>query len=333
MTSRRTAGLAALLAAGMIALTGCQPSTGTAAFVGAQRITERQLQAAVDEGLALPGARAEVIKQSGGDLAEFRRSMLQTAILSALVDEAARRTGAAVTPVATQQLISSIGGAEGARQRLHVSTAQLTRLAYNRLLVQELGYVLGGVQRPTDQVLRQQYLRTARQQSIVTISVVQVGDMQELRAVVARLRADPGSLAALAKQYAKYEFTRAQPQTVDSTIRPESLFAQLVAARPGDVVPFVGPRQFVAFKVVKVSLPTFQQARGALLDANQTLALNGGFEYLVRLSGEFGVRVNPRYGAWTVDRTAGVFRVDQATNPVLRLGGASPPPDAPPPSQ
>lgn len=178
---RRTAVAGFLLAVGALALTGCQSTAGTAAFVGDQRISEQQLQTRVTEGLAQQGVRDAVAQQFGGNIGQFRRSLLDREIEHVLVTDAVQRTGVKVTDAQVRQLIDIVGGSATVQARQGMSAETVFRQARDELLVAEIGYTKAGVPRPAGNDLR----TPQAQQSLS--AAYQAG-----QAYVAKLAADVG---------------------------------------------------------------------------------------------------------------------------------------------
>lgn len=318
MTRRRFAGLGALFAAAALALTGCQPSTGTAAYVGNERITEEQLQAAVNDGLAQPGVQDTIRTQYQGDLSEYRRTVLFRAVQHRLVSLAAQQTGVRTNDTEVSQLISLEGGFDRLRTNGGLSAAAATQQARDQLLTTELGYTRGGVPRPTDAQLQAAYQAQKLDNSTAQLGLLQLPDPATLRRVLAHLRTDPASFAALASAYPSGSQPAATPYKV-SELKP-ALRQEIISAAPDTFVSYVGTdtgtmTQYLVIKVYRVDSPSLADLRLSLSQESLATAYSAGQGYLAKLAQQVGVRVNPRYGTWNAKE----LQIDAATNPVLTL--------------
>ena len=94
MSRRRVSAVVVLAAATAVVLSGCQPRLGAAALIGDQRISDDRLHTLVQDALASPGVR-DALPQSTykGDLAAYRRTVLNVEVQVALAEAAARRLG------------------------------------------------------------------------------------------------------------------------------------------------------------------------------------------------------------------------------------------------
>jgi SurA-like N-terminal domain len=315
--NRRTTLLGLLLASVAVALTACQASPGAAAFVGDDRVTAEQLQSDLDSALATPKLKEGVTQQYGADLSTFRRQLLNDRVRHELVDAAVRRTGVTVSDDEVLKLIESQGGFDRARDAGHWSHNLAVRHFKDLLLTAELGYAQQHVHRPTEAELRAAYDQQAPTQTQVRLGLIQVPDRGTLNQVIAQLRADPSQFAAVA---AKYPGSAPEPASYTPANIPASIRTQLLAAKPDDILPFVGTDQtgagqYLAVKVFGVRRPTFEDLRLQLSLPSLSEAFDAGQAYLATLAKQVGVRVNPRYGTWN----SSTAQIDQAPNPLVTL--------------
>jgi hypothetical protein len=315
--NRRTTLLGLLLASVAVALTACQASPGAAAFVGGERVTAEQLQSDLDSAFATPKLKDGVTQQYGSDLSTFRRQLLNDRVRHELVDEAVQRTGATVSDDEVLKLIDSQGGFDRARDAGHWSHDLAVRHFKDLLLTAELGYAQQNVHRPSDAELRAAYEQQAPGLTQLRLGLIQVPDRGTLNQVIARLRADPSQFAAVA---AKYPGSAPEPANYTPANIPPSIRSKLLAAKPDDILPFVGTDQtgagqYLAVKVYGVRRPTFEDLRLQLSLPSLSNAFDAGQAYLATLAKRVGVRVNPRYGTWN----SSTAQIDQAPNPLVTL--------------
>jgi peptidyl-prolyl cis-trans isomerase SurA len=314
--------LGVLLATGLLALTACQPSAGTAAYIGSQRVTDDQLQDDVAASFATPKLKDGVDQQYGGDLTAFRRQLLSDRVRHELVTEAVRRTGVQVTDADVTRLIDTQGGFDRARDDGHFSPELATRHFKDLLLMAELGYTKQGVKRPTEADLRAAYTQEAASQTTAQLGLIQVPDQNTLTQVITQLTADPTQFDAVA---AKYEGSVPAATPYPAANIPETIRARILAAKPGTILAFAGAGQagegqFLAVKVYSVKIPTFEELRLQLSLQSLSQAYQAGQAYVAALGKELGVRVSPRYGTWN-NQTA---QVEDAPNPLVSLTEPTP---------
>lgn len=324
VSRRRTTVLGVLLAAAAVALTACQPSAGTAAYVGNQRVTDEQLRTDLSDAFATPKLQDSVTKQYGSDLSTFRRQLLNDRVRHELVSAAVLRTGVSVTDDDVVKLIDTQGGFDRARDDGHLSRDLALRHFRDLLLMAELGYTKQGVKRPTEADLRAAYAQEAPNQTTADLGLIQVPDRRTLNQVIAQLAADPSQFDTLAAKYPGSAPTAA-PYTPANL--PPNIRQKILTAKPGTVLPFVGigqagEGQFIAVKVFQVKAPTFEDLRLQLSLQSLSQAYQAGQAYVAALGKEIGVRVSPRYGAWNADKA----QIEQAPNSLLTLTGTTPTP-------
>jgi len=312
--NRRTTLLGLLLAGVAAALTACQSSPGAVAFVGDERVSAKQLQSDLDSAFATPKLKDGVTQQYGADLSTFRRELLDDRVRHELVAEAVRRTGVTVSDDDVEKLIKSQGGYDRMRDAGHWSHDLAFRHFKDLLLTAELGYTQQNVHRPTEAELRAAYEQQAANQTQVQLGLLALPDRKTLNQVVARLTADPSQYDAVA---AKYPRSAPEPNNYAPANIPPSIRARILAAKPGDILPYIDPTQgqYLAVKVYGLKQPTFEDLRLQLILPSLSNARDAGEAYLKNLANQVGVRVNPRYGTWNEKKAL----IDQAANPLVTL--------------
>jgi peptidyl-prolyl cis-trans isomerase SurA len=289
--------LGVLLAAAGVALVGCQPAPGAAAFVGDRRVTDQQLQDDVNEELAVPQIKQGVTQQYGEDLSAFRRQLLNDRIMHELVTEAVARTGVQIPAGDVQQAIDNDGGFDKIRDDGHLSHDLALRRYQDLIAMAELGYAKQGVPRPTEASLRALYAQAAQQQRTAQLGLISVPDQATLDRTYTQLQASPDQFDKVAAQFPGSN-AKPAPYTPDGI--PDTFEPQVFGAKPGALLKYAQPGsgQFLVVKVFGVSTPTFEQLRFKLSLPSIQTALQGGLAYVGQLSQQLGVRVSPRYGTW-----------------------------------
>jgi SurA-like N-terminal domain len=287
--------LGVLLAVAGLGLVACQPSAGTAAFVGEHRVTDRQVQDEVSQALADPDVRSSVSQQYGADLTQFRRLVLNEEIRHQLIAQVAGPLGLRADPTEVSALIKNSGGLDAIRSDGHLSV-QLAQQRYeDMVLLAEIGYAKGGVSRPDDASLRATYEKAKDQQAIMQLAVVPLNGVQALDQAYAQVRANPDAFDSIA---AAVPGASAKP----IAFRRAGLPQIISKAKAGDFVRYVGVGAdaggFFLVKVFSIQVPTFEDLKLQLSLPVLDQAQGAGIAYTAKYAGRIGVRVSPRYGTW-----------------------------------
>jgi hypothetical protein len=325
---RRAAAVAAVAAAGLL-LTACgQTRLGSAAVVGGQRITDDRIQTLVDESLGAPGVR-EALPTSDykGDLGAYRRAVLNVEVERLLAEDGARRLGITIDENSVDSRYKffeqqSGGAGQFASQlaaRLAISPTLYRQLVRTEVVESEIGYVQGGVKRPTAaqlQALYQQYLPNA---ITAELSLIQFQDQASASRALTRIQADPSAFNALAQQSAAAGGqSSAEPQKYVVARLPQDLVARIrQAAKNESFIYRLDNNGNVAYLVIRsggIETPTLESVRPQLEAQTLQQAAQAGQKYLAGLAKQVGVDVNPRYGSWNVDQLA----ITPFDNPVIK---------------
>lgn len=325
---RRAAAVAAVAVAGLL-LTACgQTRIGSAAVVGDQRITDDRLQTLVDESLGAPGVR-EALPTSDyrGDVGAYRRAVLNLEVERLLAEDGARRLGIEVDAGKVDARYRFFeqqagGAAQFATQlaaRLAISPTLYRQLVRTDVIESEIGFVQGGVKRPTDAQLQALYQQSLPSATTAALSIIQFQDEAEATRALARIQADPSAFEALARESAAAGGqSSAQPRKYPLTQLPEDLVARLGrTAKDASFVYRLENNGQVAFLVIRsggIEQPTLESLRPQLEAQTQQQASQAGQKYLAGLARQVGVDVNPRYGTWNVDQLA----ITPFDNPVIK---------------
>lgn len=298
--SRRTRLLGVLLAAAGLALAGCQPGPGAAAYIGDRKVSDQQVRDDEASELAVPVIKDAVQKQFGDDLGPFRRLLLNERIVTELTNEAADRNHLSVQDSAVQAAIDADGGYKTLEQQGGLSHDLAFRRYRYRLLLQEIGYRSGKVKRPTEQELQTAYEQAAGQRETVQLGIIAT-KADQLDAAYARVKANPDQFATIA---AGYPGSSPQPAEYQRAQLPP----EVGNAKAGEIVKYVGTGadagKYFVVKIFSVKRPTFAELRPTLLQPSQSQAEQAGLASVGQLARQIGVRVSPRYGTWDPQKVA-----------------------------
>jgi peptidyl-prolyl cis-trans isomerase SurA len=326
---RRLAAAAALSAAAALLLSACGDSRpGTAAVVGAQRITDGDLQNLVTESLDAPGVRAALpASDYKGDIGAYRRAVLNVEVERLLAESGAQKLGIAVDENAVDSRYKffedqSGGSSSFASQlatRLAVSPSLYRQLVRTEVIESEIGYTQGGVARPTAaqlQALYAQYLPTAVS---ATLSLIQVPDQATANAAATAIRRAPDTFAAVAAQFAgSGSQTAPDAQKYVLSRLPADLAARLEKTPKNTIFPYAlangDAKAYFVIRFGSIDTPSLEDARPQLEAQTLQQAAAAGQKYLQQVAKDQGVTVNPRYGSWE----AGQLAITDFVNPVIK---------------
>jgi hypothetical protein len=325
---RRAVAVAAFAAVGLL-LAGCgQTRIGSAAVIGDQRITNDQIQTLVDESLGAPGVR-EALPTSDykGDLGAYRRAVLNVEVERLLAEDGARRLGITVNENSVDtryKFFESQSGSAGQfasdlASKLAVSPSLYRQLVRTEVIESEIGYVQGGVKRPTAAQLRSLYQQYLPNAVTASLSLIQVASEAAAQQAVARIKADPKAFETLAAQStAAGGQSSAAPQKYVLTRLPQDLVALIEKAKTNEPFAYTlnnnGSIAYFVFKSGGIDRPTLESVRPQLEAQTLQQAATAGQKYLAGLAKRVGVDVNPRYGSWNVDQLA----ITAFDNPVIK---------------
>ncbi|HEX5493541.1 MAG TPA: SurA N-terminal domain-containing protein [Mycobacteriales bacterium] len=334
---RRVAVTTALVAVAAVSL-GCQSKLGAAAYVGAHRISDHDLSQAVNQGLADSQIKKAVDGSLGGDLATYRRVVLDTQVQHLLIGQAADRLHVAIRTVDVDEqlalLIAQAGGKDQARAlfaRNGLTERAGEQVIRDEVLLAEIGYA-NGAHRASDSELRAAYQTNLPQYTTMTLGVIQTTDQATAESLRGQLEDDPTSFADLARSHPG-SGTTPSPQQISAVNTPPELLVKLNAVRPGHSVVFdqagaAGqPDQFAVVQLVRRDVLSFEQVRAQLQSASLSAAENAAAPYLAKVAKQVRVRINPRYGAWDYTKN----QVADLPHPQVKLPApAAPQPQAAP---
>jgi parvulin-like peptidyl-prolyl isomerase len=296
----------AVAAFASLVLSGCGAiRAGAAATVGDQRITTSALDALVKRGLADPTAQQTV----GNDRAGFERTVLSRMIQHLILAKAAQSEGVSVdggtVDAAFDRFATQLGGTQqlqAAALKAGISARDLRGVIADAALRDALGDKLTASIPVPDSALRQAYQQNIAQYDQVHSAHILVASQALAQQVLARVRQDPSSFAALAAQYSQDTSNKGNGGDLGFQGRGalEKPFEKAIfSATPGT---FVLAHTIYGWHVIDViarHTTTFAQAtpdlRRTLLSPQRTQLENA---LLVSTAKHLGVHVNPRFGVF-----------------------------------
>jgi parvulin-like peptidyl-prolyl isomerase len=318
-TSRRLA-LCAAAGLAVLTLSGCGDSpvrTGAAATVGDVRIPTTELEQLVTRGLADPQAQ----QQLGADKPKFQRQTLSRLINHVVLTEAAKEKGVVIPPAAVDAKIAEFEQAAGGAAQLVQSAAQngiakedlnrfVTDIVLNDALADKL---TADIEVPQGQ-LQQLFASKAAENDQVHAAHILVPTKQSADKILAQVKADPSTFAALAAEFSTDTSNKGKGGDLGFAGRGQFVkpFEDAVfGAKAGDVLVVQTEFGFHVVSILERRTTTFAQAlpnlRRAALDEERQKRTT---ELLSDVSQRMGVKVNPRFGRWNPEEGS----VDEVPN-------------------
>jgi len=306
---------------------------GTAATVGSDRITTKALSDRVDAALAAPGVKAQV----GTDRAKFERQVLTLMIDHQLIRDAASTNRVSVSDGAITTRYQTFVKQAGSETELvkqgaaaGIPKAELKPYFGDLLLTESIGAKL-----TASSVLSTAALQQAYQQSFVQVhsAHILVKDQATAEKLLAQVKANPSSFAALAKKNSidtgsKKTGGDLGTQAPSKFVGP---FATAVAtAKVGSYV--VIKTQFgyhvihvISRKATKTLAQATPELRTQLLASRRQAAIG---QLLSKESKDKKVTVNPRFGTWDATKGSVEPAPDTLSSPGKGSTSGSPAPSS-----
>jgi hypothetical protein len=292
--------LAALLvgAAALGGLAGCRTSPNVAAYVGEEQVSVAEVDSAVAERLADP----DIAAFAADDEVGFTRQVLSLEVGEEVYDVVQRRYGLELTDAEVQARIDQLLGGndpdavyQQVAQQQGASREDVFENVRQSLVRERLAATAGDVDL-SEEGLRARYEQSKASLSSVELGVITVPDQATADGLLGQLTADPAAYPALAAQYAGSN-TLPDFQTVKSSDLTDA-FADTVAATPaGQGFTQVVPQAGVVVGFVRtVTVPTFDEVRGQLVQEAAAEADDAGARLVGDVRDDLRVKVNPRYG-------------------------------------
>lgn len=293
--------LTAVAAAGLtlLALSGCRTSPNVAAYVGDERVTVSELEAAIDQRTA-----DEAIAQvASADPDAYTRRVLGGLVEDEIHALAAERYGVEVDERDVRDRIDELLAGQNPDEVFTqlasqgVSRQEVFSTIGQQLIRLRIAEAEGLADDLSDEQLRVAYEEVRGESAQYQLGLITVPDAAAAAAAVARLAADPGSYAELAAEFAG-DFTVATPTLFTLDRLPPPVAEEVAAAAPGTAfaVPVEEVGGIVIGYLVDVQYPTFEELRPQL----EQEALGAVEQEVAALIEEVresaDVTVNPRYG-------------------------------------
>lgn len=295
---------------GVLLLAGCDTSPGAAAIVGGHRISDSALQKAVNEALADPTAQ----QQLGSDRGNFVRTELSRLVTNVLIARAASQEHVTASNSDVEGEIASLeqqaGGAKQLQQQAAgsgVPANQLRTFIYYFVLEQKIGAKLASVVPVSPAQLQAAYQKQIDQFDQVESAHILVKTKPEADRILAQVRKNPASFAALARRFSID--TGSKNAGGQLGFQPHSQFVKpfadaIFAARPGSFIEVHTQFGWHVVHVIAHRKATLEQAtpqlKAAILQPQQQALLQ---QELSKVANRIGVHVNPRYGVWNPKTT------------------------------
>ena len=287
------------------ALAGCNTSPGAAAVVGGDRIPVTTLQQTVDRALKDPAAQ----QQLGQDRPGFVRSELSRLITNVVVARAASDKHVTVSDSDIDNELNALAQQTGGRQQLiqaasasGVPEQDLRNFVRYFVMQQKLGDALAANINVSDADLQAAYQKDIDKYDQVDSAHILVKTKAEADRILAQVRANPSSFAALAAKDSLDTGSKSNGgelgfQGHSQFVKP---FADAIfAAKPGSFVEVQS--QFgwhvihvIAHKITPLS-DVAPQLKAAILGPQRQALVQ---KELSAVANRLGVHVNPRYGRW-----------------------------------
>jgi parvulin-like peptidyl-prolyl isomerase len=312
------------------AVTGCNTSPGAAAVVGDNRISAVTLQHTVNRALKDPAAQ----QQLGQDRAGFVRSELSRLITNVIVARAAAGMHVTVSNSDVDHELDTLAQQTGGRQQLiqaasasGVPEPDLRTFVRYFVMQQKLGDALASDINVSDAELQAAYQKDIDKYDQVDSAHILLKTKADADRVLAQVRKNPSSFAALAAQLSLD--TGSKPNGGELGFQGHSQFVKpfadaIFAAKPGS---FIEVQSQFGWHVVHViahkTTPLSEvapQLKSAILGPKRQALVT---QQLSKVAKRIGVHVNPRYGRW--DPAA-----DKVVAPSGKSGLSSPAPTTSP---
>jgi peptidyl-prolyl cis-trans isomerase SurA len=288
-----------LLAVAVSGLTACRTSPSVAAYVGDERVTVDELEAAVDERTE----DEQVAAFAAQDEAAYTRQVLALLVQEEVHDEAAERYGVDVTDADVRARIEALLGGDDPETvfdqlaQQGIARPDVEETVRQQLVRREIAVSEGRVEEPTDEDLQAQYEQAREGLAEVELGYINVPDQAAADALQARLQADPSQYAAAAAEYAG-EFTLPEVAPRPLAEVPGPLTEQVAAASPGTVSSQTvdGVEGLIVTFVGETVYPTLDEIRPQLEQEFTQAADAAGAELVSDVRNDIDVVLNPRYG-------------------------------------
>jgi hypothetical protein len=301
----RVSCFAVLAVVALPALSACDTSPGAAAVVGSHRISTGDLQSQVNESLA----SGKVQGQQGFNRSSFTRQLLAHLIGVQLVNAVAAEHHVTVTPQDITAQTASFVQQAGSVAALHqqaaqggVTVAQLPGFIRYAALQQKITDALVANLPATQAQLQAEYTKDIDQYDQLDIAQIAVQSKSLADHILAQVRKNPSSFAALAEKDSIDTTSKAKGGLVGfvgTSQVQQVLGASAAAAKPGTFEIAQNSGEFVVLHIIKRRVQPLSavesQVKTALFASKGTNLLQRA---ITAEATTLGVHVSPRYGRW-----------------------------------
>jgi parvulin-like peptidyl-prolyl isomerase len=323
LNRKRVPALLSLAAAASVCLAGCQTDPAAAAVVGGQTISQSSLTNTIDAAMANSQFAGTV-----GGRAAAARAELSRLITQVIIAKLASRLGVSVTPSQVDSEAAALNSAVQSQQGTTLSTyyAEIgvppsQDLDLVKAIAQEnsiAAKLVAGL--PVAQSkLQAAYRAELGQLMQVHVAHILVHSKKLADSILARVRKNPASFAALAARYSTDTGSAKNggdlgTQTPASFVAP---FAAAVETAPvGSFVEVHSQYGWHVIHVISRSVESLAQAtpqlKASLLSGQRQSLFHAA---LIAEARRLHVSVNPRYGVWNVNNLTVYPPADKLSSP------------------
>lgn len=285
-----------LVAVATSGLSACRTAPNVAAYIGDERVTVSELDAAVADRLEDDDIAA--FAEDHRD--DFTRRVLTTLVDREVYDAAARRYGVEVSDDEVRDRIdTALQGRNPATEyrdlaQQGISRADVVESFRNQLIRRGVAAAEGKADALSDDALRARYESVKDSGTDVAMGYILVPDQATADATLARLTASPGDYPAVAAQYPG-QFTLPQLEARSPDQIPAVLAPSVSSAAPN--TGFTTPVTDVGGVLVTFvqGPPTFEQLRPTLEQQAGTEVDKAGAALVKGVRKDLHVRINPRF--------------------------------------
>ena len=295
---RLTVATAAGLA--LLGVAGCRTDPNVAAYVGEDRVTVAELEAAVDARLEDPAIAAAATDQQ-----LYTRRVLTQLVEDEVHEQAAERYGVEVSDGDVQDRIRELLGDDDPAQvfgqlaQQGVSRQDVFSSVGQQLVRLRIAEEEGLAEPLSEEALRARYEEVRGQSAQLRFGYITVPDEQTAQQVVDELQARPGQYAAIAARFPG-DFTLPALETRPAAEVPGPLAEQAAGAAPGTAfaVPVEETGGVVVGFVADQVAPEFEELRPQLEQEAAAEVQQAAAALVEEVRADLDIEVNPRYGTF-----------------------------------
>jgi hypothetical protein len=289
-----------LLAAAVSGLSACRTSPNVAAYVGDERVTVAELDAAVADRLDDPALADYAQRHEADYTRQVLAYLVDQRVYAAAVERYDVRVGDDDVRARIDELLGNDDPDAVFAQLAErgVGRTDVFENVRQQLIRQELAPE-GGADAPGEEALRARYGEVRNSLGEYSFGYIATPDAAAAQAVLGQLTADPASYAAVAAQYPDALTMTALESRAEADLAqlPARLVEGITTAAPntGFTVPGPDPGQVVVVFVAGTVYPPFEEVRPQLEQEAEETADAAGTEVVEDVRSDLRVRLNPRF--------------------------------------